>query len=77
MADEYPFERRGTCQHPQVTDQQLEENHASWERTWGDTDPITCPDCREYLYLSADTVYAGEPPGAGMETGDPAGSRIW
>lgn len=68
------YRRPGTCQHLSISDDSLAAREAVIAATWGDMEPLDCPDCHEYLYPHDDgetvTVYAGEPLGAGN---DPAG----
>ena len=64
------YVRRGTCQHPAISDVQLMEREALFEETWGRVEHLICPDCKEYLYPDGDpemdgVVYVGEPNRAG------------
>lgn len=65
------YARPGTCQHPQITDEALDERQALIAQTWGGAENLQCPDCGEYLYPHGDPddgrVYIGEPFGAGED----------
>jgi hypothetical protein len=64
------FARPGDCQHVTITDAMLVERELQYRQSWGNADPLKCPDCNEWLYPDGDpeddgVVYVGEPYGAG------------
>lgn len=67
---EPPYQRPGECQHISITDAALDDRDTLIVTTWGDAEPLKCPDCHEYLYPwhgACDVVYVGEPHGAGAD----------
>lgn len=70
---EPPYQRPGECQHSTITDAALDDRDILIVTTWGNAEPLRCPDCREDLYPwhgESDVVYVGEPRGAGADPFD-------